>query len=86
MTVIFALVGFYLGANYALGIYVLNIIVVALSGTLLARIWPEISPGMLMEVPAYRVPGVKSWRSRPGGGCASLCWWRFPCWSWAAWC
>ena len=32
MTVIFALVGFYLGANYALGIYVLNIIVVALSG------------------------------------------------------
>jgi small GTP-binding protein len=59
MTVIFALVGFYLGANYALGIYVLNIIVVALSGTLLARIWPEISPGMLMEVPAYRVPGVR---------------------------
>ena len=30
MTVIFALVGFYLGANYALGIYALNIIVVAL--------------------------------------------------------
>jgi small GTP-binding protein len=59
MTVIFALVGFYLGANYALGIYVLNIIVVALSGHLLARIWPEISPGMLMEVPAYRVPGLK---------------------------
>ncbi len=59
MTVIFALVGFYLGANYALGIYVLNIIVVALSGAVLARIWPEISPGMLMEVPAYRVPGAK---------------------------
>jgi len=59
MTVIFALVGFYLGANYALGIYILNIIVVALSGTVLARIWPEISPGMLMEVPAYRVPGVR---------------------------
>ncbi|MFZ0963977.1 MAG: ferrous iron transporter B [Terriglobia bacterium] len=66
MTVIFALVGFYLGANYALGIYVLNIIVVALSGSLLARIWPEISPGMLMEVPAYRVPAprvvaLKTW-------------------------
>ncbi len=59
MTVIFALVGFYLGANYALGIYVLNIIIVALSGAVLARIWPEISPGMLMEVPAYRVPGAK---------------------------
>ena len=66
MTVIFALVGFYLGANYALGIYLLNIIVVAVSGTLLARIWPEISPGMLMEVPAYRVPAprvvaLKTW-------------------------
>ncbi|MGD1103947.1 MAG: ferrous iron transporter B [Terriglobia bacterium] len=66
MTVIFALVGFYLGANYALGIYVLNIIVVALSGHLLARLWPEISPGMLMEVPAYRVPAprvvaLKTW-------------------------
>jgi len=66
MTVIFALVGFYLGANYALGIYVLNIIVVALAGHALASIWPEISPGMLMEVPAYRVPAprvvaLKTW-------------------------
>jgi small GTP-binding protein len=66
MTVIFALVGFYLGANYALGIYVLNLIVVAVAGHLLARLWPEISPGMLMEVPAYRVPAprvvaLKTW-------------------------
>jgi ferrous iron transport protein B len=66
MTVIFALVGFYLGANYALGIYVLNIIVVAVAGHVLALIWPEISPGMLMEVPAYRVPSprvvaIKTW-------------------------
>ena len=59
MTVIFALVGFYLGANYALGIYALNIVVIAIAGHVLARIWPEISPGMLMEVPAYRVPGVR---------------------------
>jgi Fe2+ transport system protein B len=66
MTVIFALVGFYLGANYALGIYALNLLVVAVAGHLLARIWPEISPGMLMEVPAYRVPAprvvaLKTW-------------------------
>ena len=66
MTVIFALVGFYLGPNYALGIYALNILVVAIAGHLLARLWPEISPGMLMEVPAYRVPGprvvvLKTW-------------------------
>ena len=66
MTVIFALVGFYLGPNYALGIYVLNIVVVAVAGHILARLWPEVSPGMLMEVPAYRVPGprvvaLKTW-------------------------
>ena len=66
MTVIFALVGFYLGANYALGIYVLNIVVIAIAGHVLAHIWPEISPGMLMEVPAYRVPAprvvaLKTW-------------------------
>lgn len=59
MTVIFALVGFYLGANYALGIYVLNLLVVTLAGLLLARLWPEISPGMLMEVPAYRLPALR---------------------------
>ena len=66
MTVIFALVGFYLGANYALGIYVLNILVVAIAGHVLAQIWPESSPGMLMEVPAYRTPAprvvaLKTW-------------------------
>jgi small GTP-binding protein len=66
MTVIFALVGFYLGANYALGIYALNIVVIAIAGHVLAHIWPEISPGMLMEVPAYRVPAprvvaLKTW-------------------------
>ena len=66
MTVIFALVGFYLGAGWALGIYALNLLIVAVTGHILARMWPEVSPGMLMEVPAYRVPGprvvvLKTW-------------------------
>jgi ferrous iron transport protein B len=59
MTVILALVGVYLGAYYALGIYVLNLLVVVLAGHILSLIWPEISPGMLMEVPAFRVPSPK---------------------------
>jgi len=59
MTVIMALVGVYLGAYYALGIYVLNLLVVVLAGHILAQIWPEISPGMLMEVPAFRLPAPK---------------------------
>ena len=59
MTVIMALVGFYLGAYWALAIYVLNLIVVALAGNVLARIWPEIAPGMLMEVPSYHRPTLR---------------------------
>jgi small GTP-binding protein len=59
MTVILALVGVYLGAYYALGIYVLNLLLVVLAGHILALIWPEISPGMLMEVPAFRLPAPK---------------------------
>jgi len=68
MTVIFALVGFYLGPNYALGVYVLNLGVVAVAGHVLAWLWPEVSPGMLMEVPAYRVPAP--------GVVALKTWWR----------
>jgi ferrous iron transport protein B len=59
MTVIMALVGVYLGPYYALGIYALNLLVVVLAGHILALIWPEISPGMLMEVPAFRLPALK---------------------------
>jgi ferrous iron transporter FeoB len=59
MTVIMALVGVYLGPYYALGIYALNLLVVVLAGHILALIWPEISPGMLMEVPAFRLPAPK---------------------------
>lgn len=59
MTVIMALVGFYLGGYWALGIYVLNLLVIALAGNVLARIWPEVAPGMLMEVPPYRHPALR---------------------------
>ena len=59
MTVIMALVGYYLGALWALGIYILNLGVVVLAGHVLARIWPEISPGMLMEVPPYHRPSAR---------------------------
>jgi len=59
MTVIMALTGFYLGAYWALGIYALNLVVVALAGIVLARIWPEVTPGLLMEVPPYHHPAAR---------------------------
>jgi ferrous iron transport protein B len=66
MTVIMALTGFYLGAHWALAIYVLNLVVVVLAGSILARMWPEVTPGMLMEVPPYHRPSprvvlLKTW-------------------------
>jgi ferrous iron transport protein B len=54
--VIFALVAFYLGPGWALGIYALDALVVLLSGWALTRIWPEVSAGMVLEVPNYHWP------------------------------
>ena len=57
--VIFALVAFYLGPGWALGIFFMNGLVVVLSGWILTRIWPEVSPGMVLEVPRYQMPSLK---------------------------
>ena len=54
--VIFGLVARYLGAGAALFIYVLNIFVIALTGKVLSMIMPEVSPGMIMEIPRYQLP------------------------------
>lgn len=58
-TVILGLVAFYLSPNAALAIYALNILVIAICGKVLAKIWPEITPGFVMEIPPYRVPTIK---------------------------
>jgi len=57
--VIFALVAFYLGPSWALGVFCFNALIVVLSGWILTRLWPEVSPGMVLEVPRYQIPSVK---------------------------
>ena len=59
MTIIFGLVGYYLGGNAALGIYILNMIIIAVSGVLMSRLLPEVTPGMVLEIPVYQVPRLK---------------------------
>ncbi|MBN1780874.1 ferrous iron transport protein B [bacterium] len=59
MTIIFGLVGAYFGGMAAFGIYLLNIMVIAVTGTVLSRLLPEDTPGMLLEIPAYHVPRFK---------------------------
>ncbi len=65
---IFALVAYAIGPYYALGVYFFNLVVIAALGRLSTWIMPEISPGLLMEIPEYRRPTwknvlQKSWRS-----------------------
>ncbi|MEA1939939.1 MAG: ferrous iron transport protein B, partial [Candidatus Caldatribacteriota bacterium] len=59
MTIIFALVAFYISPKAALAIYILNIIVIIISGKILSRMLPEVTPGMILEIPAYHIPSIK---------------------------
>jgi ferrous iron transport protein B len=59
MTVIFGLVAFYAGPFWAMSIYALNILVIALTGKVLAAIMPETTPGMIFEVPAFHMPKLE---------------------------
>jgi len=59
MAVILGLVGYYLGGNAALGVYLFNLVVIALSGALVSRLLPEVTPGLVLEIPAYQLPRLK---------------------------
>jgi len=60
LSVVFGLVAFYLGPLWALGIYLLNMFIIALVGRVLTRLLPEDTPGLIMEMPYYRIPTLKS--------------------------
>lgn len=59
MTIIFGLVSFYLGPKAAFFVYLLNIIVLAISGKILSSLMPEVTPGLIMEIPSYHIPSLK---------------------------
>jgi ferrous iron transport protein B len=66
--IIFALVAYALGPFWALAVYFFNLVVIALLGKISTWILPEVSPGLLMEIPEYRFPTLenvarKSWYS-----------------------
>ncbi|MDI6755749.1 MAG: ferrous iron transport protein B, partial [Thermodesulfobacteriota bacterium] len=66
ITIIFALVAFFISPNAALAIFALNILVVAIAGKILSTIYPEASMGLILEIPAYQLPPIsntlkKSW-------------------------
>ncbi len=57
--IILALGGKYLGGIGIFSIFMLNLLIIAILGKLLTRRYPEISPGLIQEIPAYAVPKLK---------------------------
>ncbi|MDD2921720.1 MAG: ferrous iron transporter B [Anaerolineales bacterium] len=60
IAVVFGLVAFYLGSTAALGLYLFNILVIALTGRILSSLLPDVAPGLILEMPTYRVPTLKN--------------------------
>jgi len=60
LAVVFGLVAFYLGPRLALGIYLFNLFIIALTGRIISRLLPEDSPGLILEIPVYRLPTLKN--------------------------
>lgn len=59
ISVVFGLVAFYLGPLPALGLYLLNLLVIALTGLFLLRLLPEPTPGLILEMPPLRIPTLR---------------------------
>lgn len=58
--VIFGLVAAYMGPVWALGIYLLNIVVVVILGNIFGRRLAGSSPGLILEIPELSVPHLKT--------------------------
>jgi len=60
LAVIFGLAAFYLGPWVALGIYFYNLLVISITGRIITLFLPEDSPGLILEMPVYRLPTLKT--------------------------
>lgn len=58
-TVIFGLIGYFLGPTLAFALYIINIFVIAIAGKIMTKIFPQVTPGLILEIPSYKVPSVR---------------------------
>ncbi|MEA3239922.1 MAG: ferrous iron transport protein B [Candidatus Bipolaricaulota bacterium] len=58
-TVIFGLIGYFLGPTLAFLLYIINILVIAIAGKVMTKIFPQVTPGLILEIPSYKVPSVR---------------------------
>ena len=54
------LVAFYLGPLAAFALYLFNLLVIAITGRILSNMMPEDTPGLILEMPTYRIPTLKN--------------------------
>ncbi len=59
-TVIYAVVGAYMGPLWAFGVYVLNLVVIGGVGVTLAHRMKGRAPGLVLEIPDLRLPAVRT--------------------------
>lgn len=64
LAVVFGLVAFYLGPLAAFALFLFNLLVIAFAGRLLSKLMPEDTPGLILEMPPYRVPTLKNVASK----------------------
>jgi len=65
-TIIYGLVGYFIGPHLAFLLYIINLVVIALAGKWMTKLMPRVTPGLIMEIPSYKVPslrviGAKMW-------------------------
>ncbi|MEW6455914.1 MAG: ferrous iron transport protein B [Acidobacteriota bacterium] len=59
ITIISAIVAFYLGPFYALGLYIFSIFLIGIIGKILMTLFPSSTPGLTLEIPTYKLPSPK---------------------------
>ena len=59
-TIVFAIVAFYLGPVPALLLYLMNLVVIGATGKVLSRLMPQDSPGLILEIPTYKLPNPRA--------------------------
>ena len=64
LAVVFGLVAYYLGPLAAFGLYLFNLFIIAITGRILSNMMPEDTPGLILEMPPYRVPTFKNVMSK----------------------
>jgi len=55
-TIIYGLIGYFLGPHLAFLLYIVNILVIGLAGRIITRLSPHVTPGLILEIPSYKIP------------------------------